>query len=191
MSTGQGLGGIQRRPFDAAADEQRRQETEAQIEAESHAFFMSGKIYDDAVLDPRDTRDALGVALSATHSAPVTGRVGSARSGCDGRYVSSPSRNRIRTLLVANRGEIACRILRTAEAMGISTVAVFSDADADSPHVAQADVAVRLPGVAAVDTYLRGDLIIEAARRTDVDAIHPGYGFLSENASFAQAADAS
>jgi propionyl-CoA carboxylase alpha chain len=96
--------------------------------------------------------------------------------------------NRIRTLLVANRGEIACRILRTAEAMGISTVAVFSDADADSPHVAQADVAVRLPGVAAVDTYLRADLIIEAALRTGADAIHPGYGFLSENASFAQQA---
>jgi acetyl-CoA carboxylase carboxyltransferase component len=64
------------RPFDEAADERRRQETEAQIEAESHAFFMSGKIYDDAVLDPRDTRDALGIALSATHSAPVAGRPG-------------------------------------------------------------------------------------------------------------------
>src|SRR4051794_30428022 len=112
----------------------------------------------------------------------------SARSGCDGPPVSSPSMNRIRTLLVANRGEIACRILRTAEAMGISTVAVFSDADADSPHVAQADVAVRLPGVAAVDTYLRADLIMEAALRTGADAIHPGYGFLSENASFAQQA---
>jgi len=77
--------------------------------------------------------------------------------------VSNPTVKRIRTLLVANRGEIACRVLRTAQEMGISTVAVFSDADADSPHVAQADVAVRLPGVAAVDTYLRGDLIIEAA----------------------------
>jgi acetyl-CoA carboxylase carboxyltransferase component len=64
------------RPFDEAADERRRQQTEAQIEAEAHAFFMSGKLYDDGVLDPRDTRDALGIALSATHSAPVAGRPG-------------------------------------------------------------------------------------------------------------------
>jgi acetyl/propionyl-CoA carboxylase alpha subunit len=92
----------------------------------------------------------------------------------------------IRTLLVANRGEIACRIFATARAMGLRTVAVFSDADADAPHVQQADVAVRLPGLSATDTYLRGDLIIEAALRTGADAIHPGYGFLSENASFAR-----
>ena len=94
--------------------------------------------------------------------------------------------NRIRTLLVANRGEIACRVFATARAMGMRTVAVFSDADADAPHVRQADVAVRLPGVSATDTYLRADLIMDAALRTGADAIHPGYGFLSENASFAR-----
>ncbi|RFA09997.1 acetyl/propionyl-CoA carboxylase subunit alpha [Subtercola boreus] len=94
---------------------------------------------------------------------------------------------RIRTLLIANRGEIACRIIRTAREMGIRTVAVFSDADAEALFVAQADRAVRLPGVAPAQTYLRGDLIIEAALRTGADAVHPGYGFLSENADFAQA----
>ena len=91
----------------------------------------------------------------------------------------------IRRLLIANRGEIAVRIARTAHTLGLSTVAVYSDADADAPHVHAADQAVRLPGVAPADTYLRGDLIIAAARRTRADAIHPGYGFLSENAGFA------
>jgi acetyl/propionyl-CoA carboxylase alpha subunit len=89
------------------------------------------------------------------------------------------------TLLVANRGEIARRIFRTAREMGLSTVAVFSDADRDLPHVADADQAVRLPGTAVADTYLRGDTIIAAAAITGADAIHPGYGFLSENAGFA------
>jgi propionyl-CoA carboxylase alpha chain len=92
----------------------------------------------------------------------------------------------IRTLLVANRGEIARRIMRTARAMGIDTVAVYSDADADSPHVREADVAVRLPGDAPADTYLRSALILDAASRAGADAIHPGYGFLSESGDFAR-----
>ncbi|WP_253259048.1 acetyl/propionyl/methylcrotonyl-CoA carboxylase subunit alpha [Subtercola boreus] len=94
---------------------------------------------------------------------------------------------RIRTLLIANRGEIACRVIRTAREMGIRTVAVFSDADEDALFVRQADRAVRLPGVTPAGTYLRGELIIEAALRTGADAVHPGYGFLSENAGFAEA----
>jgi propionyl-CoA carboxylase alpha chain len=90
-------------------------------------------------------------------------------------------------ILVANRGEIACRVFRTAKKMGIATVAVYSDADARSPHVLMADEAVRLGPAPAAESYLKADLILEAARATGADCIHPGYGFLSERESFAKA----
>ena len=93
----------------------------------------------------------------------------------------------IDTLLIANRGEIARRIIRTCRRLGVSTVAVYSDADADAPYVHEADVAVRLPGTASADTYLRIDLLIAAAERTGAQAIHPGYGFLSERPDAAEA----
>jgi propionyl-CoA carboxylase alpha chain len=92
----------------------------------------------------------------------------------------------IRSILVANRGEIARRIFRTARELGVATVAVYSDADAGAPFVGEADRSVHLPGNSPAETYLRGDLIIAAAKSAGADAIHPGYGFLSENADFAR-----
>src|SRR3954470_8848452 len=93
----------------------------------------------------------------------------------------------IRSVLIANRGEIACRIVRTARRLRVRTVAVYSDADRHALHVREADAAVHIGPSPARESYLVGDRIIEAARATGVEAIHPGYGFLSENADFAEA----
>ena len=90
-------------------------------------------------------------------------------------------------ILIANRGEIACRVIRTARAMGIRTVAVYSDADARAPHVRMADESVRIGPAAAAESYLKAELIINACKATGAEAVHPGYGFLSERESFAKA----
>src|SRR6185295_19755282 len=91
------------------------------------------------------------------------------------------------SILIANRGEIACRVIRTAQRLGIRTIAVYSDADAGALHVRRADAAFRIGPAAARESYLNIDAIIDAALRTNARAIHPGYGFLSENARFAAA----
>ena len=95
----------------------------------------------------------------------------------------------LETLLVANRGEIALRILRTARRLGLRSVAVYSDADRYAPHVAWADHAVRIGPAPATESYLSVEAILRAAQQEGADAIHPGYGFLAENAAFARACE--
>jgi propionyl-CoA carboxylase alpha chain len=101
--------------------------------------------------------------------------------------MTSVGKTVFKKILIANRGEIACRVIRTARRMGIATVAVYSDADARAPHVRMADESVRLGPPPAADSYLRADLILDACRATGAEAVHPGYGFLSERESFARA----
>ena len=93
-------------------------------------------------------------------------------------------------ILIANRGEIACRVIKTARKMGIATVAVYSDADREAIHVEMADEAVHIGPAAAVQSYLVAEKIIEACKATGAEAVHPGYGFLSERASFCAALEA-
>jgi acetyl-CoA/propionyl-CoA carboxylase biotin carboxyl carrier protein len=100
---------------------------------------------------------------------------------------AAPRENLFGTVLVANRGEIACRVIRTLRALGIRSVAVYSDADAGARHVREADLAVRIGPAAATESYLKIEAIIQACRDTGAEAVHPGYGFLSENVDFARA----
>jgi len=109
------------------------------------------------------------------------------RPGADAASLRKDTDRPFTRLLVANRGEIAVRIMRTCRDLGVETVAVYSDADAEAMHVQAADTAVRIGPAPAGECYLRADVIIDAALQTGSEAIHPGYGFLSERAAFARA----
>src|SRR5438270_3539476 len=102
-------------------------------------------------------------------------------------HTSAPDNLMFSKILIANRGEIACRVIRTARRIGIKTVAVYSDADARAPHVKIADESLRLGPAPASESYLKAELIIDACKATGAEAVHPGYGFLSERGSFAKA----
>ena len=153
-------------------------------EDEGNPYHATARLWDDGIIDPAQTRDVLGLALSRAtleRADPGDGRV---------RRVQDVSRMAMirQSLLIANRGEIACRIIRTARRLGVRTVAVYSDADARALHVREADEAVHIGPVAgARELSASASKIIAAAKATGAEAIHPGYGFLSENAEFAQA----
>ncbi len=157
--------------------------TLAKYEAESSAYYSSARLWDDGVLDPVETRQTLALGIAASLNAPIP--VGAKLR----RLQDVDEATAIKKLLVANRGEIALRVIRSAQLLGLKTVAVFSEADRSALHVAEADEARLIGAAAPSESYLNIDAVMRAAIDTGADAIHPGYGFLSERPAFARAVE--
>ncbi len=163
----------------------------AQYEEQGSPWYATARLWDDGVIDPVDTRRVVGMGLAAGRPHPRPDHHRALRRLPDVSAMTEqstadaePARTPIGTLLVANRGEIAVRVLRTASRLGLRTVAICTDLDATAPHVRAADEVVTVP------SYLDVESVVDAARRSGADAIHPGYGFLSERAAFAAAVEA-
>ena len=148
-----------------------------QYERQGHPYYARARLWDDGIIDPAETRMVLG--LAHLRRAERADRADALRRVPDVTMFSK--------ILIANRGEIACRVIRTARRMGVRTVAVYSEADAVPAMSRMADEAHLIGPAPARDSYLKADAIIEAARKSGARRIHPGYGFLSENAEFAEA----
>ncbi len=166
--------------WSAADEDEFRRPIREQYEREGHPYFSTARLWDDGIIEPGQTRMVLGLALGLVGRAPLRPR--------RLRRVPNVSESTMfDTVLVANRGEIAVRIIRTLRSMGIRSVAVYSDADTDARHVTDADVARRIGPAPAALSYLSVERIIEAALVTGAQALHPGYGFLAENSALATA----
>ena len=157
-----------------------RAEVAEQYETHSDPYYATSRLWDDGLIDPVHTRDALGLCLA------TGGAAGRAGAGPRPRVPDVSMR-----ILIANRGEIARRIQRTAHGLGHETVAVFADPDRDAPHVREATLAVRIGPADLAASYLSIERIVDAAKRSGATAVHPGYGFLAENPAFARAIEAS